>query len=313
MGLTTTHDAGSIQRDLLVVDANRSVDVITVCGVRPGPKVAIVAGIHGDEYEGIVAVRELARLLQPADVAGSIVLVPVANPSALTAGTRLSPDDGCNLARCFPGKSDGGPTEQLAACLFHLLTEVDFLIDLHSGGVEYEFLPVAGFYGAANSRNPSFAAAGHMGLDALWQLPPTRGVLSYELHRRGKVVTGCEYLGAGRLAALGASRYCDGILECLKSWGCLASEPSTCDPAPAYEGEWQLAKANGLFEAAVDLGAVVAPGTRVATISSPNATILQEFYATRPGRVLAIRSKAYILSGNWGVLLGSRCEDAADA
>jgi hypothetical protein len=89
----------------------------------------------------------------------------------------------------------------LAAAIFvELAAPADYVIDLHSGGVEYVFLPVAGFYGESASGNPSFQAARTFGLPALWQLPETDGVLSCEAWRRGRIAIGTEYLGAGLIA-----------------------------------------------------------------------------------------------------------------
>ena len=160
----------------------------------------MTAGIHGDEYEGPAAVRSLIRTVLPDMVIGEVALAPVANPTAFTAGTRTNPEDGKNLARTFPGNPHGSPTDRLAAALWsELIVGGQYLIDLHSGGIEYDFLPVAGFYGPANKENSSFAAAVQFGLPALWQLPPTRSVLSYEFATAGGVGVGCEYRGAGRL------------------------------------------------------------------------------------------------------------------
>src|SRR5438309_5502056 len=120
----------------------------------------------------------------------------------------------------------GGPSDQLAAAIFgELAAPADYVIDLHSGGVEYVFLPVAGFYGEPSSGNPSFQAARTFGLPALWQLPETDGVLSCEAWRRGKIAIGTEYLGAGQLSADGVRDYRNGVAACLAHWGMLTSAP----------------------------------------------------------------------------------------
>jgi len=140
-----------------------TIEVFACVGHRPGPSVLVTAGVHGDEYEGPSAIAQFVRTLSAESVRGSMFLIPVANPFAFAAGTRLSPVDGLNLARVFPGKEDGMPTERLAHFLFHeFASKAEFLIDLHSGGVEYEFLPVAGFYGAPGPGNASFQAARRM-------------------------------------------------------------------------------------------------------------------------------------------------------
>src|SRR5207344_3566991 len=103
---------------------------------------------------------------------GSVWLIPGANPLAFAAGTRTSPEDGVNLARVFPGDASGTPTQRLAYWLFSSFAEkADYLIDLHSGGVEYKFLPVGCFYDRPGLENPSYRAASAFGLPNLWRLP----------------------------------------------------------------------------------------------------------------------------------------------
>src|SRR5262249_30684688 len=150
-----------------------------------------------------------------------------------------TPEDGLNLARTFPGKREGTVTERLAAELFGVVSQTDCLIDLHSGGVEYTFLPVACFYGEPSADNSSYQAARHFGLPALWQAPLTPGVLSHELWKRGIVSIGAEYLGAGQLSAEGAMRYVDGILSCLALWGVCPSENKFPPDGKAFAGDWQ--------------------------------------------------------------------------
>jgi predicted deacylase len=214
-----------------------ALDVFCCRGRFSDPLALITAGVHGDEYEGPAAISSLAQLLSSDRVRGTIIAVPVANPAAFAAGTRINPEDGCDLARTFPGNSKAGPSEQLAAAIFgELAAPADYVIDLHSGGVEYVFLPVAGFYGEPASGNPSFQAARKFGLRALWQLPETNGVLSCEAWRRGKIAVGTEYLGAGQLSVDGVRDYRNGIAACLAEWGMLTSDPQppkTPDVSPA--------------------------------------------------------------------------------
>lgn len=117
--------------------------VIVVKG-GDGPTLLCTAGLHGDEYEGQFALSRLARTLDPDRLRGRVILLPVANPAASAAATRTSPIDGVNLARCFPGRPDGQPTEQIADGIFRLLLPlVDCLVDLHSGGGTLDYLRCA--------------------------------------------------------------------------------------------------------------------------------------------------------------------------
>ena len=274
-------------------------------GESSGPFALVTAGIHGDEYEGPAAITSfVGRLAAIPAVTGSIAAIPVSNPMAWRGAQRTSPDDGMNLARTFPGCAQGSATERLAASLFELAKRADYLIDLHSGGVEYLFQPLCGFYGDANNENSSYLAARHFGLPALWRLPATGGVLSSELWQRGRCVVGCEYLGAGQLSLEGRDMYTRGILSCLAHWNMIGEEFKLPVTGRAYAGEWQMSKAEGLFVAYCAIGDAVTPGQLLAEIRGVRGGVQQNFHAgPEGGLVLAIRSKAYIRQENWGVLV----------
>ena len=58
------------------------------CGKKPGKTLVVTAGVHGCEYVGIQALRRLAQELDPETLSGSVVLLPLANPSAFYAGSK---------------------------------------------------------------------------------------------------------------------------------------------------------------------------------------------------------------------------------
>ena len=268
-----------------------------------GKNAVIIAGIHGDEYEGPVAIADLVATLDLTKLCGSLTAIPVANPPAFLAGTRTNPD-GMNLARCFPGDSNGHPTERLAAALFNRLAYgADYLIDLHSGGTEYVFLPVAGFYGEPSLQNQSFCAARQFGLSSLWQLPETNGVLSWEASKQGAVAIGNEYLGAAQLSAQGALAYREGILRCLADWGFYDLPMSPPGRQQLLRGDWRLAGETGLFRSHVSLGQRVATGQLLALVVTPGGKVREEFIASSDGVIGGLRSKAFIREGNWAVLV----------
>src|SRR5439155_7033394 len=99
---------------------------------------------HGDEYEGPVALMDLAAALDPALICGRIMIVPVMNYPAFRNATRTSPIDKGNLNRAFPGRPDGTVTEKIADYFQrHLLPMADYVLDIHSGGKTLQFLPFA--------------------------------------------------------------------------------------------------------------------------------------------------------------------------
>jgi predicted deacylase len=288
------------------VRVSPDVDAFLCRGKGDRPCALITAGIHGDEYEGPAAVAEITDALQPERMEGSVIAIPVANPYAFQAARRTTPEDGLNLARAFPGDPAGSATQRLAAQLFGLIGDgVDYVIDLHSGGVEYLFHPLAGFYGPPDARNPSYQAARMMGLPVLWQLPETQGVLSNEAWKRGITAVGNEYLGAGQLSHEGVIAYVAGVLSCLAFWG-ISSEEQMINPGgEILRGDWQLAQARGIFHACATVGARVASGQEIAEIRDSRGRVMQRLNAHAAGMLLAIRSKAYICQGDWGILVAT--------
>ena len=100
-----------------------------------GPTVLLTGGIHGDEYEGPIAVSELARTLDPATIQGRVIMMPAVNIPAVMADKRLSPVDNRDMNRCFPGNPKGTFSEMLAHYLDSvILPHVDISVDLHTAG-----------------------------------------------------------------------------------------------------------------------------------------------------------------------------------
>ena len=107
-----------------------------------GPTVVLEAGNHGDEYEGQIAIGELIRELDPGRVQGRLILMPANNVHAVMAGQRVSPVDGLNFNRTFPGDTRGTITAQIAAFVAdHIYPRADAFLDLHSGGSSLDILP----------------------------------------------------------------------------------------------------------------------------------------------------------------------------
>src|SRR3954452_6692732 len=123
---------------------------LTVTGAAPGPTLLAVAGVHGDEYEGMEAIRQVFDALDPDRMTGVFIGIPVANPLAYAARSRATPSqvDGLNLARVFPGAPDGTLTRRLAHHLLALVERLigpdDLFVDLHSGSADVTFAPMIG-------------------------------------------------------------------------------------------------------------------------------------------------------------------------
>jgi predicted deacylase len=95
----------------------------------------LLAGNHGDEYEGQIVVSKLARALEANQIRGRLILLPMLNFPAAQAGLRTSPIDQGNLNRLFPGNPKGTPSEMITHYVEKVVLPLaDYSVDLHSGG-----------------------------------------------------------------------------------------------------------------------------------------------------------------------------------
>jgi predicted deacylase len=120
------------------LDAAASIPVIVVNGARTGPVLALVAGSHGTEYASILALQKLAEAADPAELSGTLIIVPLINVSSFTQKVpHLNPVDGKNMNRFYPGRPDGSQTERASwAIAKQVVEKCDYLIDLHGGDLD---------------------------------------------------------------------------------------------------------------------------------------------------------------------------------
>lgn len=116
-------------------DGPISAPVMVAQGARPGPRLYIQCLIHGPEVVGPISAARFLRSLDLSQLSGTITVLLSANPLGARARNRLTPEDGANLNRVFPGSANGSVSEQLAHRLLELADQNgDVMLDLHSGG-----------------------------------------------------------------------------------------------------------------------------------------------------------------------------------
>lgn len=116
----------------------------SIHGKESGPSVLLLAGVHGDEYEPMIALTELAHELLGAIRRGSVQIDPLVNADAYLARSRFG-RDGLDLARVCPGLADGSATEQAAFDVSERIRKADIVVDLHTGGVSFDIYPLVGY------------------------------------------------------------------------------------------------------------------------------------------------------------------------
>lgn len=283
-------------------------------GPRPGPTLAVLASVHGDEYEGPVAIADLLGALDPVALAGTLIAIPVANPLAYAAGTRTSPLDGGNLARCFPGQRDGSATQRLAWLLDReVIAVADALIDLHSGGVAYAMATLVGYCDpgdAIGARSRELATA--FGAPVLWEHPEIApGRTLSAASERGIPSIYTEAAGGGAAPEAVVRCYAEGVRRVLIALGMIDGPM----PQPRHGQFWRgagntdmalAATAPGLFRSAVAIGDDVTPSQELGAIVGYDGRLVERIVAPGAGVVAMVRRVPPVAAGEGLFLLTVR-------
>ena len=247
---------------------------IATIGQGDGPTVLLMAGNHGDEYPGQIAIMKLMRELSAEQISGRLILIPAINMPAAKASTRLSPVDGKNLNRCFPGDAHGTISEMIA---HYLTTEIfpltDAVIDLHTGGRGVYFYPCAHMHLVDDAEQRKKMAQATLAYNTdfafLYADIAGRGLLPVEAENMGKTVVTTE-MGGGEVIPASVHRLSqDGLRNVLIHLGVLHGEQVSRAGLGLPETRWiqsldasdfVFAPESGLFESFVDLGETVSAG-----------------------------------------------------
>jgi uncharacterized protein len=293
--------------------AGLDVPVIEITGDEPGPRLSVIAGVHGCEYASIAGVRRWAARLAGRRLRGTVTVVPVVNLPAFWARSPfVVPEDGKNLNRCFPGSPDGTLAERLAFAVFEqVITGSDAFVDAHAGDLVEALQPFAMYDGG-----PAEAAA--RGLATAYGLP----YVVRQAPGPGQVVAGSS-TGAAAAAGVPAItaeaggcglvteeavaahvRGLDGVLRYLDMRpGNVAADDAA--PAPVYLNGfvWPRTPSAGWWEPAVGVGEAVSAGQVLGAVSTlDGGTVLETFTAPADGVVLFVTSSPAVATD--GLLLG---------
>lgn len=282
-------------------------EIRSVTGASPGPTIAVLGGVHGDEYEGVIAARCLEHDLAGELRCGTVRFAAPAHPAAWMACTRESPIDGANLARVFPGRRDGSPTEQVA----HVLTEqlirgADLVIDLHSAGSHFEMPFLCGYCGGdAPHQVASQRLAETFGATFTWRHDgaPAPGRSLSVAHDLGIPSIYVEGHGGLAVRSTDLAGYLDGVRRVLAELGMLTDAPVATHRPVAVRGDGNTdagitAPVGGYLVTACRTGQHVAAGTLIAEVvdlaRSPQGSVV----APHEGYVMLLRRDARVAAGD---------------
>ena len=271
---------GHIQIPYSRDDAALSNLLVPVISIKngDGPCLLFNAGTHGDEFEGQIALRNLAHTLDPKSINGQVIIVPSANLPAVLNNSRCSPIDRLNMNRIFPGNPRGQITEKIASFFYDdLVSRADFVVDLHAGGTRYGCLvyPMMHRYPDAATTITTFEMlkAFQAPYGVVFDTEPDReGMLDTAVEDLGKPFIAVELGSGGTVTPQSVSLAARGIRNMLVHCGLAEGEIEEADPptemlgVPA--GGFVVAEDHGIFEPFVDVGDIVGDGEAVGQMHS---------------------------------------------
>ncbi len=281
---------------------------LVVRGSKPGKTLLATGMVHGDEYEGPIAIQDIFEELDPRQMEGTFFAIPVVNGPAMAAGTREGGWDHLNLARIFPCSATGSSSQRIADALTeHIYPQADLYADLHAGGNSYQIVEFAGYQLAEgpNGKTQREAAIA-FDLPLVWGTSPLPGRSLSSAREKSIPAIYVEMTGEGRCRPDVLARTKQGVNNLLAYLGVVAGTYPTADPQWLIEdatesGHLQIqgtSPTSGLFVACVSVWDRVAEGDRLGEVRHSDGRVLAEIHAPYTGRVLFLRTFPRVFSGD---------------
>ncbi len=292
--------------------------VLAMRGTREGPTVVLSGAVHGDEFGGPIAIQQLFASLDPKELSGTLVGLPIMAPLAYFSRSRANDLDyeHFNLNRLWPGDADAFQTQRIAHLVFNeVVRKADYLLDYHEGGVAFlaRYLLLGGSEATirkVGEKQVQMARWFGMGIPFAYRQT------SDALVRVGKLGNLTE--AAGQLGIPGVSvelggggtyrrDFIDisiaGTRRVLQGAGLLPGGPPPPDPDQVMvrETTWLRPRRGGLLipSDAAMLGSRIVAGTSLARIVDPLGEPVDDLVAPHDSVILDIRLVASVYPGDW--------------
>lgn len=305
---------GSKQRLELMIDhlpdgQHLAFPAVVARGAMPGKTLLVTGAVHGDEYEGTVAIQDIFEALDPGTMRGTYLGLPVLNGPAFAAARREGPWDHLNLARIFPGSAAGSPTLRVAhAFREYVLPQADLLLDIHSGGNAYAIQHLSGYHlREGDVGRQQRAAAIAFGAELVWG---TAGLPGRTLSAAGELGIPAIYVemrGEGRCLPEDLERARQGVRNVLAMLEIVNGAYPVDSPRYFVEmpnegsGHLQVdhpSPTSGIFVPAIGLWDRVEKGQPLGQVRHPDGTVLAVIRSERDGRVLLLRTLPRVFTGD---------------
>lgn len=274
----------------------------------PGPTVLLSAGSHGDEYEGQIILHQLMQQIEPSMITGRVILLPALNTPAVWGRTRVSPLDGGNMNRSFPGDPNNGPTGAIAAFVnAHLIGMADVVLDFHSGGTATEYVD-CGFLCAGpdpkmNTANLEIAQVFGAPYTMVCPIDGSGGDFDTAAYHQGTRFLSCELGGMGRFSPASYATGWEAVQRVLAHLGLTdqkADAPATRFIDIGARSNFATAAQHGLAQMHVAPGHLVQKGDLLVTIFDIHnlGTKCAELRASQDGVIAICRRNPLVQPGD---------------
>jgi uncharacterized protein len=277
--------------------------VIVVNGAAPGPVLCVDGGVHGDEYDGMEAVRRVIAETDPATLRGTLVGIPCVNTPAFEAAARTSGLDHANLNRIFPGDADGSFSLRLAATFVEqVIPAVDALVDLHTGGTFGEIAPLTIVQGGYEElATPIGLAAGH---ELIWKGGSWGGTARLSTLQAGKPAITIE-AGGGTYRERTVDLHVGSVRNIMRRLDMIDGEVELRDRYTEVTGTFARSAAGGFFLGHAGPGDQCKAGDLLGRVVDHYGRTLEEVRAPEDGIVLWQRRIRTVRPGDEIVIFGA--------
>jgi predicted deacylase len=297
-------------------DQGTTIPISVIHGARPGPVLALTAGVHGMEYTPILALQRMRASIDPRTLAGTVIMVHVANmPSFLGRTIYYSPADGKNLNRVFPGNPDGTLSERIADVITReVIDRATHVVDLHCGDGNESLRPYSYWIttGAAEVASTGRQMALAFGLDHIIvdrerpSDPRASIYLSNTAVTRGKPALTIEAGGMAGTDNQSIVQIENGIAGVLKLLKMRTDGPDPVSaPVLLERSEVLRSSFSGMFIAAVEKGHTVAAGAIIGRVLDFDGKLLEEIKAPFAGEILYVVGTPPMSKGEPVAFIGS--------
>jgi predicted deacylase len=304
--------AGSLRVGSMASGAPVALPWVGVRGARPGRTLWLHGQVHGDEINGIVAALQFARRLEPAEMAGHVIVTPTGNPQALDARRKRNPYDELDLDQSYPGSASGLITERVAHALMSEVRGVaDVLINLHTMNPLFEAPPYTVYKhhpgsGITEERLLAAMACFHPNLacrqdvSGKGELPGNiAGGLDYQCLAAGTLAFMLELGSGSRLQPANVALAERGFLALAQQMGILPGAPAA---GPAHlrtvsRRGWVTAQEGGLFVPRCQAGDLVKQGESIGELLGLDGSARPVAAFERDGILIGLRSDPVVHTG----------------